>query len=137
MSWQQCSSGNKYDSNSGHAFCIEFIRKRFLRTASNLGHATLVTMVPDGLSQPSLMFACFKNHLLGSSSSQWNLMLGLKWWLIKAVNKYKVFYTTRVCEDDSTIRANCKWSYKDFLLHNPLFEWQKNHTKRANRGCLP
>ena len=27
--------------------------------------------------------------------------------VIKAVDNYQVFYTTMVCDDDSTIRANC------------------------------
>jgi hypothetical protein len=43
--------------------------------------------------------------------------------VIKAVdNYYQVFCTTMVCDDDSTIRANCKWSYKDLQQQNPLFE---------------
>ena len=46
--------------------------------------------------------------------------------VIKAVNNYQVFYTTTmICDDDSTIKANCKWSYKDLQLQNPLFEWPK------------
>jgi hypothetical protein len=59
--------------------------------------------------------------------------------VIKAVNNYQVFYTTMICDDDSTMWANCKWSHKDLQLQNPLFEWPKNNNgaKKANHGCLP
>ena len=53
--------------------------------------------------------------------------------VIKAVdNHYQVFCSTLVCDENSTIRANCKWSYKDLQQQNPLFEWPI-----LNHKCLP
>ena len=83
---------------------------------------------------------CPKNHLLSSSKSMESPDAGVEV-VIKAVDKYQVFYTTMmVCDDDSTLRAKCKWSYKDLQLQNPLFEWRTNNSssKKANHsGCFP
>ena len=59
--------------------------------------------------------------------------------VIKTVDNYQVFYTIMVCDDDSTIRANCKWLYEDLQLKLSLFEWLRNISgvKKANHGCLP
>ena len=99
-------------------------------------YATFVTMLPGSLRQPNLMFALRITYWV--VPSQWNLMLVLKWWWRLWII-YQVFYTTMVCDDDSTLQANCKWSCKDLQLQNPLFECPKsnNGAKKTNHGLLP
>jgi hypothetical protein len=45
--------------------------------------------------------------------------------MIDAVAKYNVIYSTIICNDDSTIRAFSKMSYKELLKRQPSFQWPR------------
>ena len=75
---------------------------------------------------------CSKNHLFDSSKSM-ESDASVKM-MIKAVDNYQVFYTsTMVCDDDSTIRANCKWSYKDLHYKIHCLNGQKTTAERKRQ----
>ena len=102
MGRQQRSSGNKYNSNSGHAFCIGGYSKKILDYCVK----SKVCNICDYAAQRFMSakpHVCSKNHLLGSSKSM-ESDAGVEM-VMKAVDYYQVFYTTMVCDDDLTIRA--------------------------------
>ena len=101
MGWQQRSSGNKYNSNSGHAFCIGGYSKKILdyfvksKVCNTCDYAArrFTSAKPND---------CPKNHQLGTSKSM-EPDARVKM-VIKAVDNYQVFYTTTmICDDDSTM----------------------------------
>ena len=59
--------------------------------------------------------------------------------MIDAVMKNNVIYSTIICDDDSTIRAVSKWSYKELLKLQPSFQWPRTlkGLKKSHKGCLP
>ena len=54
------------------------------------------------------------------------------------VMKTNVIYSTIICDDDSTIRAVSKWSYKESLKLQPSFQWPRTlkGLKKSDKGCL-
>ena len=52
---------------------------------------------------------------------------------------YNVIHSTIFCDDDSTIRAVSKWSYKDLLILQPAFELPRTPKgkNKPNKGCFP
>jgi hypothetical protein len=36
--------------------------------------------------------------------------------IVDAITKYNVIYSTIICDDNSTIRAVTKWSYKESMV---------------------
>ena len=139
MCWQQRSSGNKYNLNSGHAFCIGGYSKKILDYCikSNVCSIGDYASPPGGLRQLSLMFVLRIICLV--VPSRWNVIPVLKWWsrqwrTIKSSTPQWFAITILLKE-----RANCKWSYKYLQLQNSLFEWPKSNSgaKKANHGCLP
>ena len=78
---------------------------------------------------------CPKNHVTGSSKAmEPDASVEM---MIDEAMKNNVIYSTIICDDDSTIRAVSKWSYKELLKLQPSFQWPrtlkglKNRTKDA------
>ena len=57
--------------------------------------------------------------------------------MIDAVMENNVIYSTIICDDDSTIRAVSKWSYKELLKLQPSFQWPRTLKGLKNHlfGC--
>ena len=60
--------------------------------------------------KPIKHHVCSKNHITGSSKAM-EPDEGVEM-MVDAITKYNVIYSTIICDDDSTIRAISKWSYK-------------------------
>jgi len=118
MGWQQRSSGNKYNSNSGHAFRIGGYSKKILdyrycvksKVCNTCDYAARRFTSAEPHERP-------KNHQLGSSKSM-EPDAGVEM-VIKVVNNYQVFYTTMICDDDSTkeLTANELIRIYNFKIH--------------------
>jgi len=136
MGWQQRSSGNKYNSVSGHAFCIGGYTKKILdyRVKSKVCN---VCDRAIRYKKPIKEHVCPKNHVTGSSKAM-EPDAGVEM-MIDAVMKNNVIYSTIICDDDSTIRAVSKWSYKELLKLQPSFQWPRTlkGLKKSDKGCLP
>ena len=112
MGWQQQSSENKYNSVSGHAFCIGGYTKKIL----DYSVKSKVCNVCDSAIQykkPTKERVCPKNHVTGSSKAmEPDASVEM---MIDEAMKNNVIYSTIIYDDDSTIRAVSKWSYKELL----------------------
>ena len=103
MGWQQRSSRNKYNSVSGHAFCIGGFTKKILdyRVKSKVCN---VCNRAIRYKKPIKEHVCpTKNHVTGSSKAM-EPDAGVEM-MIVAVMKNNVIYSAIICDDDSTIRA--------------------------------
>jgi hypothetical protein len=87
-------------------------------------------------NQSRNMFAP-KNQVTGSSKAM-GPGTGVEM-MIDAVAKYNVIYSTNICDDDSTIRAVYKWSYKELLKLQASFQWPRTliGLKKSDKGCFP
>jgi len=87
--------------------------------------------------KPIKEHVCPKNHVTGSSKAM-EPDAGVEM-MIDAVMKNNVIYSTIICDDDSTIRAVSKWSYKESLKLQPSFQWPRTlkGLKKPDKGCLP
>ena len=57
--------------------------------------------------------------------------------MVDAITKYNVRYSTIICDDDSTIRAVSKWSYKELSNLRSDFQWPRTlNGKKPDGGCL-
>ena len=55
--------------------------------------------------------------------------------MIDAITKYNVIYSTIICDDDSTIRAVSKWSYKELSNLQSDFQWPRTlNGKKPDKG---
>ena len=45
--------------------------------------------------------------------------------IVDAITKYNVIYSTIICDDDSTIWAVSKWSYKESSNLQSDFQWPR------------
>ena len=100
MGWQQQSSGNKYNSVSGHAFCIGGYTRKILdyRVKSKVCN---VCDRAIRYKKPIKHHVCSKNHITGSSKAM-EPDAGVEM-MVDAITKYNVIYSTIICDDDSTI----------------------------------
>ena len=118
MEWQQRSSGNKYNSESGHGFCIAGFTKKILdyRVKSKVCN---VCNRAIRYKKPTKEHVGPKNHVTDSSKAmEPDASVEM---MIDAVMKNNVIYSTIICDDDSTISAVSKWSYKELLKLQPTF----------------
>ena len=145
--WQQKKSGHSYDSPSGHGlifgqetrkalacvvksklcnFCASFKKK-------NPG---VGVVVPD--------HDCCRNHAGSSGSMEAASCLEL---LISLFSNQKIVLRKLCCDDDSSVRADSKWSNADYLKNNntdvlPKVPISKGPRKgqlqdRPDKGKLP
>ena len=72
---------------------------------------------------------CPKNHVTGSSRElEPDAMLEM---MVDAVAKYNGIYYKIICDEDSTIRAVSKWSYKLLSNIHPDFQWPRTFKGRV------
>ena len=101
MGWQQRSSGNKYNSVSGHAFCIGGYTKKILDYRVKSKVCNVCDRAIQWYKKPIREHVCPKNHVTGSSKAM-EPDAGVEM-MIDAVMKNKVIYSAIICDDDSTI----------------------------------
>jgi hypothetical protein len=75
---------------------------------------------------------CPKNQITGTSVKAMEPETGGEM-MIDAVMKNNVIYSTIICDDDSTIRAVSKWSYKELLKLQPSFQRPRTLKALKNR----
>ena len=73
--------------------------------------------------KPTKANVCPKNYKTGSlKEMEQDTIVEM---MIDAVMKNNVIYTKIICDDDSTIRAVSKWSYKELLKLATAFQWPR------------
>jgi hypothetical protein len=113
MGWNKRSSGRRYDSNSGSAFLVGILthkpisrclRSKFCRTCSY--HMKRNKQAPD--------HECKANHTGSSGSMEADALIKMTEDLfdIKLTSLQTV-----ITDDDSKMKAICRWSNEDWLRH--------------------
>jgi hypothetical protein len=149
MGWQKRSSGNRYDSPSGHALLIgartrkpvAFMLKskvcNYCKTWEKKQRASADPLpVPD--------HRCTKNHSSSSSAMEPQACLVM---VVSTYNDFNVIVQYIVADDDSSTRAYVKWTNDDYMRNNdtliaPTIAKVKGKNKgelkkRPNKGRLP
>ena len=108
MGWQQRQCGNKYNSNSGHAFLVGVATKKIIGLTIFCKKCAMCTYHENKNTTPPFHY-CPRNHF-GSSKSMESL---------SAVQLLQMMYENKnvsidklVGDDDSTFRSKIKHSYK-------------------------
>jgi len=142
MAWQKRSSGNKHDSNTGHAVLVEsatrkviaFIMKTKLCSVC-LGHKR-----KKDDTQPVREHKCNVNHHGSAGSMEPQAILEM---VVDLYDNRCSFAKFVITDDDSSIKAKCKWNNEDWMLNNNTTTAPKvltrhgKETHRPNRGELP
>jgi hypothetical protein len=156
MGWQQRSSGNRYNSLSGHALLVgAFTRKPISFLIKSKRCNTCVTWkkankdlvaaaLADGEELLMPYHECTKNHDGTSGSMEAQACLEM------VVQLHEKFYchVSKICaDDDASTRSMLKWSNEDYMRNNnttvePTSIITKGinkgkSQKRANNGRLP
>ena len=148
MGWQKRSSGRDYASNSGHAVMVGMQSRRILcrivmsklcricQTAETLSNKRKEEAV--GEKEPK-EHCCLRNYAGASGNMEPEALLRL---LEQMYDGKKVVFGEIVTDDDSTMKAQCRWSNADWLMHNNRTELPLELSKygnlnpRKNSGCL-
>jgi len=118
MGWQKRSSGRRYDSSSGHAFLVGIKTRKPVSMClkSSFCSVCCYHMKRHNLEQEEVPeHECVANHQ-GSAGSMESAAL------IEMIES--LYYSNQVAvskvitDDDSKMKAQCKWSNKDFLSHH-------------------
>jgi hypothetical protein len=139
MAWQQKGSGHQYNSKTGHGALIG----RHTRKVIGLTIKCKVCNIciawdkkhpeeEDGIEAGP--HECWKNHN-GSSGSMESA--GAVELLVKLFDDYNAVVHLLCCDDDSSVRADCKWNNADYMAyHNTTSIPMVPITKGPNKGIL-
>ena len=143
MGWQKRSSGRRYDSHSGHAAIVGSktrkpiavsVLSKFCRVCSQQNS--------DGAEDEQEPHDCLINFDQNSSSGSMEpqALVNLSHELL---DNYYCLLNTIVADDDSSVRAQMKWSNADWMIENEtnqppkIFnETTKTYSKRPDHGKL-
>jgi hypothetical protein len=116
MAWQQKGSGHQYNSMSGHGSFFGALTRRIvgLVVKSKMCCTCNASKKKDPHG-PVAYHECWKNHV-GSSGSMESA--GAVELLTTLYDQYHVIVERLCCDDDSSIRADCKWDNVDYLKNN-------------------
>ena len=137
MAWQKRSSGNRYDSNSGHATLVEATTRKPIRVDIRCKICNICTA---NTNDEVRMHKCTINHTGSSGSMEPISILNM---VIDSFNINCVLVNRIVTDDDSTIKAKLKWSNEDYkTFHNTgeapkIINRNGNEVYRQNHGMLP
>jgi hypothetical protein len=152
MGWQQRSSGNRYNSASGHALLVgEFTRKPIAFTLMSKRCNFCFTwkkknkdIMDDDMELYMPDHDCTKNHDGTSSAMEPNACLQM------VVSLHDDFFVVvhRICaDDDASTRSMLRWSNADYMKNNntnepPMEPMMRGPNKgkpkvRSDRGKLP
>ena len=137
MGWNKRSSGNKYDSISGHGFLLGGNLRKILNYRCMSKSCTKCAIV-ERMKQEPIEHECPKNHQGSSKSMECEAI-----YLMVKDSFYNQQFTCSVIvsDDDSTMRSNLKHSWEEKIKKGKMTmdEWPKterNHPKKDN-GRLP
>ena len=137
MGWNKRSSGNKYDSISGHGFLVGGNSKKVLnyrcmsKRCRKCANAKLTKQEPPP-------HECPKNHLGSSKSMETEAI-----WLMVQESYYNHGFTCSVIvtDDNSTMKSNLKHSWKEKVEKGIMkqSEWPrtKRNVAKKDTGRLP
>jgi hypothetical protein len=148
MGWNKRSSGVRFDSLSGHAVLYGVLTRLPIAMCSKSKYCSICSWWQknkDGMDAPE--HSCEVNHegSLGSMESDALLEMVTGLWRNSVVQSRHV-----VTDDDSTMRANCRWSNDDYMAVNELSDCvigqtvpdpnkpsDKSRPIKRKGGCLP
>ena len=144
--WQQKKSGHSYDSPSGHGLIFGAKTRKPLVCVVKSKLCNYCTYFKK--SNPGVEVVpnhdCMRNHTGSSGSMEAAGCLEL---LIKLFDQYHCVVEKLCCDDDSSVRADCRWSNADYLKNNntdvlPQVPISKGPRKgqlqdRPDKGKLP
>lgn len=116
MGWQKRSSGRRYDSNSGHAFLIGKSTRKAVAMCLKSKYCKKCSAAARK-NTPAKKHCCQKNHFGSSGSMESSSLLEMTESLY--YNKYCCLSFV-ITDDDSSMKANCKWSNEDWAKHMGL-----------------
>jgi hypothetical protein len=109
MGWQKQSSGNRYDSHSGHTAAVG------CKTRKPIALAVLSKFCWICANGEDTEHDCLKNFDGASGAMEPQALVDLAHDLL---DKYYALFGTIVADDDSTMRAQMKWSNGDWMIDN-------------------
>jgi len=113
MAWQKKSSGLKYDSCSGHAFLYGvYSRKPIAMCLKSKYCSTCSWWDKNKPTSEVPIHSCTVNHEGSSGSMESDALLEM---IITLWDEFHVRVRAVVTDDDSTMKANCKWSNEEWL----------------------
>ena len=133
MGWTKRSSGNRYDSLSGHAFMVGVHSQKIIR-AQVTGKMCSVCSTAETKGEESGEHECPKNYVGSSKGMEADgaLSLVLK---LDDITKSKIFIESFVSDDDSSLRAIMRHHHpkgKGMLPpHIPEPKWLADPTHRT------
>jgi hypothetical protein len=134
MGWQKRSSGHRYDSHSGHAIPIGVYTNLPIGLAILNKHCKICTR-----SEEPGEHDCVANFEGASGAMESAALVQLAHGLL---DDDQVLFGTIIADDDSSIRAQMKWSNADWMINNattepPRVVMKGGKTKiRSDRGQL-
>ena len=136
MGWNKRSSGNKYDSTSGHGIVIGALSKKIL-AVKTYSRSCVVCNI-SRIKPPPPHNECPKNHEGTPKSME---VRGIVEIFIEFWNEKRVGIETIISDDDSTMRSQLKNKYADLIAAGKLTDEQwprykgRNGTPGAKKPC--
>jgi len=150
MAWQKKSSGLKYDSCSGHAFLYGALTRRAISMCLKSKYCSTCSWWDKNKPTSEVPeHSCTVNHEGSSGSMESDALLEM---VISLWDDFHVSVKSVVTDDDSTMKANCKWSNEDWLafyefedsaltigwtVPDPNKPNSKRRPIKRKSGCLP
>jgi hypothetical protein len=134
MGWQKRSSGHRYDSHSGHAIPYGVLTRLPIGLTVLNKHCRVCTASPDPSEHD-----CLANFEGASGAMEASALIEVAHSLL---DEGHVLFGTIVTDDDSSMRAQMKWSNADWMVNNASNEPPRVLTKggksciRPDRGLL-
>jgi hypothetical protein len=136
MGWQQCSSGNRYNSASGHAILVgTFTRKAVaMILKSKVCNYCLAWPKNKKNIGPVGPHQCRKNHDASSSAMELAACLEM---VIGLYDNRNCIVSMICADDDASTRSMLRWSNQDHMINNnSTVVPQVGKTKGKNTGEL-
>ena len=117
MGWQKRSSGHAYNSRSGHGLIIGQNTKKILDYEVKSKHCT---QCPKKNNTNEIVHDCVHNFSGTSKSME---VIALKDIMVRCFKQKKFRIKTIICDDDTTMKSNLKWSLKEKQRKIKGFKW--------------
>jgi hypothetical protein len=134
MGWQQKGSGRVYNSTSGHSLFVGSYCRKAVAFKMYQKHCSVCSRYKEGEIVPA--HSCTINHTGSSGSMELAALVAL----IHHLNdKKKCSVATIVTDDDSKMKASCRWNNEDYYHHGEypwIYKPDGSRTKRRDTGQL-
>jgi hypothetical protein len=145
MAWQQKGSGHQYNSLSGHGSLVGRRTRKVVGLLVKLKICNACTLwAKKNPNTPMIQHNCYKNHHGSSGCMESAAILEI---IVQSFEEFQVVVELLCCDDDSSIRADCQWSNKDYMANNntdvlPMVKKKVGKNKgefhpRPDKGKLP